>query len=357
MYLFTYLTIEERINMKIKTQFSGLMLLFSMLTLSACGGEQGNSQNNEAKQPAAEVAESTKNEYPAQPRVEVYGDKTIWNTPRIQFLAKIEGEEKSSIWSMRLDGSDRRRAAGADLLFNGGITHKPVRSPNNRYIAVAMATRDGARFRAIIDLKEQVSWKIHEGYGYPHFNFSSDSSMLYFTSKGVSRSYNLETKQLGKAPAVPSNGYFLLADDKTFLGLQHDGYWLYNLQGEILKKVVLDLSPNKKVSSAVLSPDKNTLVLKSSGGPKMRVHWLDLITNKEIGQGDAREVLGPAAKISAMTDKPMTIFSYRWKKSSLIDLTSLEKSKLNLLERDIWGMDVEGSFSVINYQTSPYYQQ
>ncbi len=343
--------------MKIITQFSRLMLLLSIITLTACGDEQGNNQNNETKQPVVQEAESAKSEYPAEPRVEVYGDKTIWSTPRIQFLGKIEGEEKSSIWSMRLDGSDRRRAASADLLFNGYIAHKPVRSPNNRYIAVSMSKSGEADFRAIIDLKEQVSWKIHEGYGYPHFNFSSDSSTLYFTSKGVSRSYSLETKQMGKAPAVPSNGYFLLADDKTFLGLQHDGYWLYNLQGKILKKVVLDLSPNKELSSAVLSPDKNTLVLKSQTGPGIRVHWLDLTTHKEIGQGDAREILGSAGKKLAMADKPMTIYIYRSKKGRLVDLSTLKKTKFKMQERKIWGMYEFNHLSLINYQTSPYYQQ
>ena len=75
--------------MKIITQFSKLMLLFSIITLSACGDkqgdEQGNSQTNKTKQPvvqAVEVASAT-SEYPAEPRVEVYGDKSIWSTPRI----------------------------------------------------------------------------------------------------------------------------------------------------------------------------------------------------------------------------------------------------------------------------------
>ncbi|MCP4326534.1 MAG: hypothetical protein GY787_32830 [Alteromonadales bacterium] len=347
--------------MKIITQFSRLMLLLSIITLTACGDEQGNSQNNETKQPVVQTTvqetESAKSEYPAEPRVEVYGDKTIWSTPRIQFLAKIEGEEKSSIWSMRLDGSDRRRAAGADLLFNGGIVHKPVRSPNNRYIAVSMATREGARFRAVIDLKEQVSWKIHEGSGYPNFNFSSDSSALYFSSKGVNFAYDMASKVVTKAPAVPSNGYFLLADDKTFLGLQHDGYWLYNLQGEILKKVVLDLSFDHDVTSAVLSPDKKNLVIKSHGGTTVKISWVDLTSHKKIGQGLAEDILGSSGKILVMADKKLTMYLYNGDRNVYVDLLTQDYIIQDVQESEIWGMYMKGNLSLINYQTSQYYQQ
>ncbi len=87
----------------------------------------------------------------------------------------------------------------------------------------------------------------------------------------------------------------------------------------------------------------------------MKVRWIDLATHKEMGQADEENIT--AGSFLVMSDKPLTIYIYRSKKGRLADLSTLKKTKFKMQERKIWGMYGFGKLSLINYHTSPYYQQ
>lgn len=84
----------------------------------------------------------------------MYNVAPTFLTPRLQFTAKVGSEKKSTLWSMNLDGSDRRQVANSEFLFNGQVlAHTPIRSPNHRYVAASVDGRNGF-FRGILDLKK-----------------------------------------------------------------------------------------------------------------------------------------------------------------------------------------------------------
>ncbi len=138
-----------------------------LLALSSCGEKEAP---RVALSTVAPKVEEVKEEsaLPEEFRYETYGDKDIFSTPRIQFASEPGSESERILFSMKVDGSDRRLVAGRELLFHSVMVHTPIRSPNNRYVALSMSGPDGF-FRALIDLKEQTSIKLTNGGGLSSF--------------------------------------------------------------------------------------------------------------------------------------------------------------------------------------------
>jgi len=128
---------------------SAVIMLLSVATLllTGCGGE--------VKPPAKQVVEEQQSrfskdkmayrhtyhpEWPKEVRNEMYGDKETFSTPRILFRAEIEWIGIETLFSARMDGSDRRRIIPESVFTGKNMVdgHKPVRSPDNRYIAISM---------------------------------------------------------------------------------------------------------------------------------------------------------------------------------------------------------------------------
>ena len=91
---------------------------------------------------------------------EQWNDPEILSTTRLQFAWVKPGdkENETSLWSMRLDGSDLRQVASKELLETptiGAIDSRfpIVRSPNNRYVAFAVKTCFSCSERRILDLE------------------------------------------------------------------------------------------------------------------------------------------------------------------------------------------------------------
>ena len=80
-------------------------------------------------------------------REEVYGDADTFSTPRLMFWNKYKYSEVRTLWSSRLDGSDRRRIIPERSVYaNGdpsGCIHQ-ARSPDNRYVAISGYINDRA---------------------------------------------------------------------------------------------------------------------------------------------------------------------------------------------------------------------
>jgi hypothetical protein len=128
-----------------------MLLSVATLLLTGCGEEP----NPPAKQVAEEqpsrfskdklaYRHSYHPEWPKEVRNEVYGDEETFSTPRILFKTDIEWTGQTTLFSARMDLSDRRRIIPETAFedkWMGGL-HKPVRSPDNRYIALSMDTKE-----------------------------------------------------------------------------------------------------------------------------------------------------------------------------------------------------------------------
>jgi hypothetical protein len=289
--------------------------------------------------------------WPRDIRQEVYGDPDIFSTPRIQFSAKLKWDEDyKTLWSMRLDGSDKRRVADRELLFDGAqMSHTPVRSPDNRYIAMAMVQDNPYKaFRGIIDLKTQTKWEIAKGGGVPHFNWTSDSENVIFYADGKHYNYHLPSRTLSKRPIIYSAGLFLLPGDERFLAFKRNGYWLHDFEGNVLDKVQIEHLNTDGSQSPVVSPDGKWLFFVT-GGWEMFANWINIETG-EFTQVIRDELIPGRARWSDIEDTLYIIRSgYR---ITYVNLVTGEKQQSLAKEELIWGITQLSSLTLYNYHAT-----
>jgi hypothetical protein len=137
-------------------------------------------------------------------QTEQWNDPDILSTPRLQFVWRHPEQTdnpKRGIWSMRLDGSDLRQVASRELLDQPtpGATRNerlPVRSPNNRYIALSMVSAcNTCAVVRIVDLATQtvkeLDTELYDGGQY--FQWSADSRYLVFSGRGIILEHDMHT--------------------------------------------------------------------------------------------------------------------------------------------------------------------
>ena len=289
--------------------------------------------------------------WPRDIRQEVYGDPDIFSTPRIQFTAQLKWDEDyTTLWSMRLDGSDKRRVADRELMFDGAKTsHTPVRSPNNRYVAVSMRRDNPYKtFRGIIDLKTQTKWEIAKGGGVPHFNWTSDSENVIFYADGKHYNYHLPSRTLSERPIIYSAGLFLLPGDERFLAFKRNGYWLHDFEGNVLDKVQIEHLNTDGSQSPVVSPDGKWLFFVT-GGWEMFANWINIETG-EFTQVIRDELISGRAGWSDIED---TLYVYQSSTHvTYVNLVSGEKRQITPKERLIWGIVDYSSRTLYNYHAT-----
>ncbi len=337
-------------NMTVKNIIFGLIILVGFL--SGCSDQEDIYDGIEA--PLAKEETAPAEDWPPTFEREIYGDPEIFSTPRIQFIAYVMGvdDERKKLWSMRKDGSDRRLVADYYEMFGGaGVVHKPLRSPDNRYVALSLD--DGEFFRGIIDLKEQKAIRIVKGGGYPHFNWTSDSKELYFYSDGKLMHYFMDTGELKQERTIYSIGLFLLPDDQTFLAMKNDGYWLHKLDGSVIKKVDFGYPDRYRIASPAVSPDGKLLAFMVSGKVNTTTDWIE-IGSEEIKGSAITEELVYGLQRPVFSDKPETLFYAYGAKYYEVDLKTRESIFLSPLRVKNWWMAGANSYSLINYNKSKY---
>jgi hypothetical protein len=131
---------------------------------------------------------------------EQWNDPEVLSTMRLQFIWVKPGDKSnvSSLWSMRVDGTDLRQVASAELLDTptaGAIdaSFPIVRSPNNRYVAFAVKTCFSCSERRILDLETKEVIVAPMGGNNPDFHWMPDSKSIVFNAEGLMH-YNLETR-------------------------------------------------------------------------------------------------------------------------------------------------------------------
>ncbi len=287
-------------------------------------------------------------EYPNEIREEVYGNPEIFSTPRIQFLATVWDSERKDIWSMRMDGSDRRRVVAWQDLFDGAtIVHTPVRSPDNRYIALSMDSDEGW-FRGIYDLKEKKGIKIHDSTGYPMFNWTPDSESLIFNGDASIYKYHLPTGELKEYPISGGYAYeiFILPDGKRFLIFKGNGYWIVDKHGNILKKVDFGFPDDWSVDGPKMTPDGKYLYFSTGNRPKIYAHFVEVESGKILPELDKRKTVGK--RLFDFSPDSRSLFNINYKKITNIELFTWKKTESSVRELWIWKMSDPSSTTVFN---------
>lgn len=345
-------------------------LFICVLLLSACNesiepqSSESNGPDISAEQEAAQQLDYNGNppghrlykdpSWPLEIRKEIYGDPEIFSTPRVQFTAEMQGDSKfkrsenRSLWSMRLDGSDVRLVADEELLNykDGGISHTPIRSPNNRYVALSLSDADDNFFRAIIDLKEQKKWIISEGGGPPHFNWTSDSENLIFYTDGDHYNYNIPSKTLSERPIIHSRGLFLLPDDKQFLAFKGNGYYIHSFEGDLQHKVEFEFDPPPGVQHPRLSADGDYFYFSA-----MNIGYLVNLKKNTIEKQLNRSLKSISGLVPLFAHENDYMYLYDCCVFTKLNLNTLtaEYDRKKLVEMGIWTIHKPMSISVFNH--------
>ena len=278
--------------LKNHSMLCALSVCFSLL-LSGCS-EPSSQSSAQAEVDVAKYpwAKEHKNhpEWPLEIREEVYGDADTFSTPRLMFWNKYKYSEVRTLWSSRLDGSDRRRIIPEKIFTQmepAGL-HPPARSPDNRYIAISGYINDRAT-RQLYDTKEKKLITVSGGGGYPWFNWTSDSKNVIFYSDGKNFNYHVPTGELTPRPQIHHSGAaFLLPGDKEFLVIKHDGFWIHKFNGEVVRKVNFGFPRKWRMKSHRISPDGKYLAFMTHARPKAHFHWVN-IANPEIEHSEKGE--------------------------------------------------------------------
>ncbi len=334
------------------------LLVLSCWMVSCDTSDRNRSELALSPDEMAEAAEQARRDaWPKDIRREVYDDAETFSTPRIQFMAELYEDDKSTLWSMRLDGSDRRRVADSELLYEGNkkavVDQVPVRSPNNRYVAMSIDSVEEGTYRTILDLKENTHYRMLKGSGRPNFNWTSNSENVIFHTNGKLYNFHVPTKTLKERPDMETLAFFLLPDDKTFVTMQSDGYWLYDFNGNILEKFVLDIFPNMYIKYPAISPDGNVLTFKTEGR-EYRHQWVDVKTGKTLGNELSQNTI--RGRFPFFGDEPYTLFFSKNYFMQHFNLNTLKTRRVEEKEAYIWDMDSLWKFTLVNYKTSEHYK-
>jgi len=347
---------------------SAVIMLLSVATLllTGCGEEP----NPPAKQVAEEqpsrfskdklaYRHSYHPEWPKEVRNEVYGDEETFSTPRILFRAEVEWIGIETLFSARMDGSDRRRIIPESVFTSKNMVdgHKPVRSPDNRYIAISMYNNELGYTREIWDAKTQQFIFMSKGYGYAHFNWTKDSENVIFYASGKHYNYHVPTKKLTERPIIYSNGLYLLPDGKTFLAHKKNEYWLHDFNGDVIEKVDLGYNNHLSMRSFKVSPFGDYIYFLSEGLGAAQNYWINL------SDPSKRIILPKKTWSYFFSDKKNKVLVKFQKKSTELlgngrpypdyyfielDLINKQEKEILLKESNIWGMGDMYIFGVFN---------
>ncbi|MFK3864926.1 hypothetical protein [Pseudoalteromonas rhizosphaerae] len=351
-----------------KSARSSAMILLSitMLLLTGCGDDVKTSEKQVVEEQPSRFSKDKlayrhtyHSEWPKEVRNEVYGDEETFSTPRILFRAEVEWIGIETLFSARMDGSDRRRIIPESVFTGKNMVdgHKPVRSPDNRYIAISMYNNELGHTRELWDTKTQQFILMSEGYGYAHFNWTKDSENVIFYVSGKHYNYHVPTKTLTERPIIYSNGLYLLPDGQTFLAHKKNEYWLHDFNGDVIEKVNLGYNNHLSMRSFKVSPFGDYIYFLSEGLGASQNYWINLSdpSKRIISPRKAdtyffsdkkNKVLSPASRDSTElmgNGRPYPDYYF-----IELDLITKQEKEILLKESNIWGMGTLRIFGVFN---------
>jgi len=232
-----------------------------VLIISLIGGLLSSCDNQDKPAPTITKDESgipvyeINQDYP----YEDLDDAEFYKYPRLQFVWNKRNGESPVLMSIRTDGTDLRQVIDPESVFYGGarhFTHKPVRSPNRRYLAYSnTATGISLPDRVLYDLKTSERITIIKSQtGKAQYFWSPDSDNLFFHGDEMYR-YHVPSKTLYKLPEfIYGLGIFALDDNKTIIAVTENSIAYHDYMGKKLKEYNLPFG-NHKSPFRIISKD------------------------------------------------------------------------------------------------------
>ncbi|MCX4027645.1 WD40 repeat domain-containing protein [Spartinivicinus marinus] len=217
--------------------FKNLVTIYTLLLIVACNSEPEYKTISALDTPEAKT-QNAKMGPPTPPYdflvlEEDLDDPRQFDQPRIQFTMRRQDLDSlaKEVWSIKKDGTDLRRVASKEYLnqFEEGViaTARPVRSPNNRYLALMMT---GKRFAydpiMLIDLKNDTAVTVEkESRQEMYLNFTHDSKKLLYRWGTTIREYDIETgKTIEKYQnEEPYMAFKIYGPNDDFIGVSYGG--------------------------------------------------------------------------------------------------------------------------------------
>jgi len=208
-------------------------LALAALALAAgCKKDSGPAHSGPAVITAADGSEQI------QFRDEVFGDPVFARSSHLQFIWRLPGEEKKTVWTIKLDGTDLLRVLPPQVLLGGDAVDvsEAVRSPDGRYLACSSGplTNEGVRF--LVDLEKRTVRTMMKADGAPQFNWTPDSKSVTFYADLKLWQHDVETAKTSKLPMIYSAGLYLIEQGQQFAVLQNRRVEYYDRAGKLLKK-------------------------------------------------------------------------------------------------------------------------
>jgi hypothetical protein len=254
-----------------KCRLSGTSYALACLALLAAAAAAGCRKDGIAPvappPPSSSAIETAADTHPKKQtyKDEVYGDPELFKEPRLQFIWAPPGEERDTIWSMKLDGSDLRRAAGSEVLYAGDVqrilsSSAPIRSPDGRYIACAAEDANDDELQVLLDLKARKTRTLFKGRGHAHFTWTPDSRQLVFYAEIKLWQFDVESSSLTRLPMIYSQGLLLVEGGTQFVAVGDRAIEHYSRSGKLLRSIALPFAPDWKLHAA--SSDGRTFLLQ-----------------------------------------------------------------------------------------------
>jgi hypothetical protein len=236
---------------EMRSAVAGMAVAAFAFVGGACRREEPASESRKVDTPRTTQGSSALWAYPQ----ERWDDPELVSQPRLQFVWRAPDEERDSIFSVRLDGTDIRRVAGPELLYSGEakwLSQTPVRSPDRRYIACVGDDADREQLRFLVDLKTSTVRSMMKTYGAVHFNWTPDSRHVLFYGDIKLWDFDVETGKVTQLPMIYSSGLHLVEDGRHFVAIRDSAIERYDRSGRKLRTVPL---PFKTSDHHALSAD------------------------------------------------------------------------------------------------------
>ncbi|MCX4027643.1 hypothetical protein H0A36_11625 [Endozoicomonas sp. SM1973] len=264
-------------------------------------------------------------------------DPRQFDQPRIQFTMRRQDLDSlaKEVWSIKKDGTDLRRVASKEYLnqFEEGViaTARPVRSPNNRYLALMMT---GKRFAydpiMLIDLKNDTAVTVEkESRQEMYLNFTHDSKKLLYRWGTTIREYDIETgKTIEKYQnEEPYMAFKIYGPSDDFIGISYLGT-IYKFKKDGKEPTYKKNFYPKKSKSRILEVVRFSLngrfVFSTKSSGAIGNLLVDTINDKAYETGERNR---PSVVAFMATEEPV-YYDFNYKKFDASRINNISYSKV-----------------------------
>jgi len=290
-----------------------------MILLAACDNTEKSTSLTVLRDESGIPVYETNQDYP----YEDLDDAEFYKYPRLQFVWNKRNGELPVLMSIRSDGTDLRQVIDSEKLFYDGASsflHKPVRSPNRRYLAYSNAG-SGASTKSMIDLKTGEVTKLKTYALKPQYFWSPDSENLFFHANET-YSYHVPSKTLHPLPEfIYGAGFYALPDNKTIIAVTPKGVTVNDYDGKLKDETDLNIYEYSSVFFDV-SPDGSHFIYLTS-----RINYLfnlkkdpELMYKFEVTGRNLTEVVFNTDNTSLYStyNRGLAIFNLKSKKFTML---------------------------------------